>query len=924
MLLSHFLCIWLWIYLRAAAQPNFFHDDLSDTFFDDSGHPSSDSYASAPTTWNGIWSDDLATRSSELFVDRENGICVEGTTYIEPADECSTCMLGHYCPEGTSSVNGHYLENLCSSRYYCPTPWEIQRCPLGYFCDRGQASPYLCPIGTHCPAMTKTAELCPEGRLCQNATANVPCPGGHYCPEGSIEAIRCPIITLCPEGSAVPDYRYNIILACIALGIMLIVLVGILYCKTGLNNTADKSRLSLRHKHNRIDTADEIDAFSSFKTKETATISFDNITLKLKGGDKKVIVNNASGVFPHSSLIAVMGPSGTGKTSLVNAITGKHAYYGTRTGSVKINGHEQDFANLRSEVGFVPQEDIVNEVLTVRDNLFYSARLRLPASTTRNEIIETVDAIVEMLGLERVQHTVVGSASQKGISGGQKKRVNIGMELVSKPNVLFLDEPTSGLDATTTLEVLHSLKTIARLGVTTVTILHQPRYQAFLQFDYVVLLGPGGCPVYSGPAMDSRAYFQHIGFTCPEGENPADFFMDVISGQISRDGEFAHADPTILAGLWAKHKDDNYATKITKPQDVQLTKSKDTRDDKDAKDASTGQFLGLPPRSMVKSSQRLWTPNGFIERVELHDKTVHHRKIATICLPSHPNISQPPCSDMFSLHEKADSTNQIPLRIRPSTCVQLRIMLSREFWRMYRQLKQLVQEGLVITLVGLGVGLMYVGGVDISRAPELGMVTSLFLGLFGTLLNMRLILSEKLLMYREASAGVSPHAYFLAKIIVNLILSFWHTTLFLLFASPLLNITEYELWSFCWLVYFQSSGLGIMASVFVNAPEVPFGVLSAIIGTFFAGVLTLLPEMGSFMYTFSAISHSRWFAEALFYIVASVLPPHLEDLYVEDLEEQLGYDHRMSGATIALLLMGCIYRLIAYLGILFYERDRKL
>lgn len=184
-------------------------------------------------------------------------------------------------------------------------------------------------------------------------------------------------------------------------------------------------------------------AFRAFKTiRPKITIDFEDLGLTLHDGNP--ILTGVSGRFCHSRVAAIMGPSGAGKSTFLNVIMGKASHLGKVSGQMRANGREVSPESLKAIVGFVPQEDIVHEDLTVRENLVYSARLRLSAAKPLKEQLAIVDDVINVLQLRHVQHNVVGSAERRGISGGQRKRVNIGWELVAKPSVLFMDEPTSG------------------------------------------------------------------------------------------------------------------------------------------------------------------------------------------------------------------------------------------------------------------------------------------------------------------------------------------------------------------------------------------------------------------------------------------------------------------------------------------------
>ncbi|CAE8636822.1 unnamed protein product, partial [Polarella glacialis] len=178
-------------------------------------------------------------------------------------------------------------------------------------------------------------------------------------------------------------------------------------------------------------------------------------------------------------------------------------------------------------------DDIVHEGLTVRENIAFSAMMRSPRSFSRERIKRIVEDVLQVLQLEPQQNLLVGSRVRgNGLSGGQRKRVNVGIELAASPTVLFLDEPTSGLDSTSSLILVQQLRRMAQLVMTIVMVIHQPRYSLFTLLDDVLLLGKGGKAVYIGPTKDAKKYFENLGIMMPPDENPADWMMDVLSGQV--------------------------------------------------------------------------------------------------------------------------------------------------------------------------------------------------------------------------------------------------------------------------------------------------------------------------------------------------------------------------------------------------------
>uniref|UniRef100_A0A667YT09 ATP-binding cassette, sub-family G (WHITE), member 2a n=1 Tax=Myripristis murdjan TaxID=586833 RepID=A0A667YT09_9TELE len=226
-------------------------------------------------------------------------------------------------------------------------------------------------------------------------------------------------------------------------------------------------------------------------------------------------------------LNAIMGATGSGKSSFLDVLAARKDPAGL-SGEVLIDGAPQP-PNFKCLSGYVVQDDVVMGTLTVRENFSFSAALRLPSSISQKEKEEKVNRLIQELGLTKVADSKVGTQLIRGISGGERKRTNIGMELIIDPSVLFLDEPTTGLDASTANSVLLLLKRMASHGRTIILSIHQPRYAIYRLFDSLTLL-VNGKQVYHGPAQTALDYFADIGYTCEPHNNPADFFLDVING----------------------------------------------------------------------------------------------------------------------------------------------------------------------------------------------------------------------------------------------------------------------------------------------------------------------------------------------------------------------------------------------------------
>ncbi|NWV06110.1 ABCG2 protein, partial [Ptilonorhynchus violaceus] len=244
-----------------------------------------------------------------------------------------------------------------------------------------------------------------------------------------------------------------------------------------------------------------------------------------KTADKEVL-RDVNGIM-KPGLNAILGPTGSGKSSLLDILAARKDPRGL-SGDILINGAPQP-ANFKCTSGYVVQDDVVMGTLTVRENLKFSAALRLPKSVKEQEKNERVNQIIKELGLSKVADSKVGTQFSRGVSGGERKRTNIGMELITDPAILFLDEPTTGLDASTANAVLLLLKRMSKQGKTIIFSIHQPRYSIFRLFDNLTLLAAGRV-LYHGPAQHAIEYFQSLGYQCEPYNNPADFFLDIING----------------------------------------------------------------------------------------------------------------------------------------------------------------------------------------------------------------------------------------------------------------------------------------------------------------------------------------------------------------------------------------------------------
>lgn len=242
---------------------------------------------------------------------------------------------------------------------------------------------------------------------------------------------------------------------------------------------------------------------------------------------EKTILNGITGMASPGEILAVIGPSGSGKSTLLNALSGRLQGHGF-SGTVLANGERLNKSVLR-RTGFVTQDDVLYLHLTVRETLIFCALLRLPKSLNRKEKISVAESVISELGLEKCKNTIIRNSFIRGVSGGERKRISIGHEMMLNPSLLILDEPTSGLDSTAAHRLMTTLSSLAEKGKTVVTSIHQPSSRVYQMFDSVLVLSEGSC-LYFGKANEAMSYLESVGFSPSFPMNPADFLLDLVNG----------------------------------------------------------------------------------------------------------------------------------------------------------------------------------------------------------------------------------------------------------------------------------------------------------------------------------------------------------------------------------------------------------
>ncbi|XP_057970589.1 ABC transporter G family member 1-like [Malania oleifera] len=253
-------------------------------------------------------------------------------------------------------------------------------------------------------------------------------------------------------------------------------------------------------------------------------------------GGRRPILEGLTGYAVPGEVLAVMGPSGCGKSTLLDALSGRLSSSTMQNGRILINGHKRTLAFGAS--AYVTQDDTLMTTLTVREAVNYSAQLQLPNSMSRYEKQQRAEMTIKEMGLEDSMDTRIGGWSSKGLSNGQKRRVSICIEILTRPKLLFLDEPTSGLDSAASYHVMNCILKIAQQadGRTIIASIHQPSSEVFELFHSLCLLSSGKT-VYFGRTSFAKEFFASNGFPCPTLRSPSDHYLKTINKDFDTDIE---------------------------------------------------------------------------------------------------------------------------------------------------------------------------------------------------------------------------------------------------------------------------------------------------------------------------------------------------------------------------------------------------
>ncbi|CAM8899013.1 unnamed protein product [Rhodiola kirilowii] len=606
-------------------------------------------------------------------------------------------------------------------------------------------------------------------------------------------------------------------------------------------------------------------------------IAFKDLTLTLKG-KKKNLLRSVTGVIKPGRITAVMGPSGAGKTTFLSALGGKIIGC-TVTGSILVNGKNETIRSYKKIIGYVPQDDIVHGNLTVEENLWFSANCRLSVNMPKADKVLIVERVVEALGLQTIRDSLVGTVEKRGISGGQRKRVNVGLEMVIEPSLLILDEPTSGLDSSTSQLLLRALRREALEGVNVCMVVHQPSYALFRMFDDLVLLAKGGLTAYHGPARKAEEYFAGLGIIVPDRVNPPDHFIDVLEGIVkpSENSGVSYSELPVRWMLLNGYRVPQDMQNIVAPAIPSTTVNLSTEISQGG-EHSENSFAG-----------ELW------QEVK-HNVEVRRDKISHNYLKS------------------KDVSN----RRTPGVLQQFKYFLGRVGKQRLREARIQAVDYLILLLAGACLGSL-TSASDQNFGAAGYTYTLIGVSLLCKIAALRSFSLDKLQYWRESASGISSLAYFLAKDTIDhfntLVKPAVYLSMFYFFSNPRSSFAENYIVLVC-LVYCVTGIAYALAIFFQPGAAQLWSVLLPV-------VLTLLATRngdGPIIKTISSLCYTKWALEA--FIVANA-----ERYYGVWLITRCGallksgYDlHHWERCLGSLMLAGVSSRIIAFICMMTFQK----
>lgn len=503
-----------------------------------------------------------------------------------------------------------------------------------------------------------------------------------------------------------------------------------------------------------------------------ATLSFENVSYKVKNGTQ--VLYDINGVVKPQECLAIMGGSGAGKTTLLDILAGKNKD-GQISGDIYVNGNKIPARDFKKIIGFVDQEDHLIPTLTVYETVLNSALLRLPRTMSMRAKETRVIEVLNELRILSIKDRVIGSDFQRGISGGEKRRVSIACEMVTSPSLLFLDEPTSGLDAYNARNVVECLVKLSRdFQRTIVFTIHQPRSNIVSLFDKLILLSEGDL-VYSGEMIKCNDFFSKNGYKIPLGYNIADYLIDITVDH----------KKVIKVDSGASSDIENHAGINDEDQDIHRRFLNTRTPTADVDTTSEWEHFAVH-RDEYNNYNQIKSANDTETLIQVQNKLPQLFKESIISIELSEEISQlkqnPTKYEINSQYKKA------------SFMTQIAVLSSRTFKNLYRNPKLLLTHYVLSLLMGFFCGYIYYNVKnDISGFQNRLGLFFFVLSLFGfsSLTGLHSFASERIIFIRErANNYYNPFSYYITKILCDILpLRVLPPVILIAIAYPLIGLT---------------------------------------------------------------------------------------------------------------------------------------
>eukprot|EP01028_Stygiella_incarcerata_P013026 TRINITY_DN81068_c0_g1_i1.p1 TRINITY_DN81068_c0_g1~~TRINITY_DN81068_c0_g1_i1.p1 ORF type:complete len:814 (+),score=198.48 TRINITY_DN81068_c0_g1_i1:127-2568(+) len=803
----------------------------------------------------------------------------------------------------------------------------VVECNPGWNCVSPSCASGLrlhCFPGYFC-APNRTISICEKGHFCplnvhENPQENT-CPSRHYCTEGAPERKHCDPLSICPERSTHPiEMDGFVIMGSLVLFTLLIINIAQRQLRKRKRIRREKlADIEEDGRYARMDSDTLVGPLHGAAPDPSELVRSSTIVCKdiefsvrpsridrLRGirGTGKNILRGITLEFQPGCLHAVMGPSGCGKSTLLHILCGLRE---PTQGYVTMAGKSvhKNISSLRSDIGFVPQDDCMLETLTVKEVVRHSAFTRLPSLWSADKVNACVDWAIHAMKLDHVRNCKVGGELVRGISGGEKRRASIAVELVAMPSTLFLDEPTSGLDATSSKEVVECMNTIANTGVNVIAVIHQPRHDVFMTFKSVAMLTNTGKVAYHGTPQDALEYFESFGFKCPAITNSADFFLDLLS---------THDVPYGVIDEKSEGRE-HFAEDF--PVDPDEDKDESEGEGRNEGNEDDVRIKGSGPLDRVERMTKKW---------ELIQEKLQHEKRRSMIFSEPGDI------------ELAKTDN----RKKRGLFVMIFLYMWRSMLVVYHDWFSYVLVCIIHAGAGAVMGIVFFNEsiFVLPISPEYALrnlcpdavkiefcllpahdVVGLFslfalmgIGVTGVSAGVKTFGDEKTVFFREASRGASASAYVLARMLIDIpwiaVCSLSFVTTFSVIASN--QVDFYTLFLLIYLAELCVFGvIYILSLIMTQSNATLFGIVLTLVWSTQNGWATKIQEMG----IIGTVSYPRWFGEALF--IAEVDPWDMSaesrNIVTYFLDHYVyGYDiHNFSLDVGMLLVHSLFFRLVA-------------